>query len=121
MCEDSTPLFSCSPSVLFPVLLLCACRAVSVDLWYRGQPPPLLQTDHLYLYCRDTAHNDRKGRLKPCGPESNESQKIKKSGKTNGRRMSKEVSEKRKRRCKKSMQVMDEGGIEKKGGRHVEV
>ena len=62
-------LFS-SPSLPPPLLSSCVCCAVSVDLWYRSQGP--LLTAHLYLYCRDTAHSDRKREPGPCGHERRE-------------------------------------------------
>ena len=68
--RDSIASFVFPPSLACPWLSLCACCAVSVDLWYRSQGP--LLTDHLYLYCRDTAHNDKEGELGPCGHERRE-------------------------------------------------
>lgn len=53
-----------------PWLSSGVCCAVSVDLWYRSQDPPL--TAHLYLYCRDTAHSGRKREAVPCGDDRQE-------------------------------------------------
>lgn len=70
-CINLSPLPFVSFSSLGPPLLSsCVCCAVSVDLWYRSQGP--LLTAHLYLYCRDTAHSDRKGEPGPCGHKQKE-------------------------------------------------
>lgn len=60
------------------LLSLCVCCAVSVDLWHRSQGP--LLTAHLYLYCRDTAHSDRKSETAPCGHEQKEGQREREEG-----------------------------------------
>lgn len=72
--EDHVYLPTCIPNVLhislstaIPGLSWCVCCAVSVDLWYRSQGPPLKA--HLYLSCRDTAHRDRMSEPGPCGHE----------------------------------------------------
>lgn len=92
---DTLPFFFCLSFALFPPLLSSVCCAVRVDLWYKSQGP--LLTAFLYLYCRDSAHSDRKSDPGPCGHEQKERERERERNTRRGwvRR------EERKRHCNK--------------------